>query len=116
MELNQQLILESFQPVYFWRYTSYVTDWLFWEDPKNLSAYWINVFGQIKENVMERGYELVFKDNRFPTQVSHNWDNKVVVELHNKYGAKLFMGWKDGNLCLGFGRGGDEWVLPAKIL
>ena len=59
MELKfQQLILESFRPVYFWRYTSYVVDWLFWEDPKNLSAHWINVFGQIKENVMERGYEL----------------------------------------------------------
>lgn len=92
-------------PVKFYPYTSLVTSTIFWLRDES--------YAKIPEEI-----KTIFQEVKQKALNSEKiqWDNKVVLECSVKdFPHHIFMGYKDGALCLGFGVHSDSWVKPIDL-
>lgn len=96
---------DRINPIKFYPYTSLVTSTIFWLQDESYSK----VPEEIK-SIFEKVKNKALKSDKV------RWDNKVVLECSVKnFPHNIFMGYKDGALCLGFGVTTDSWVKPIEL-
>lgn len=93
---------EHITPVKFYCYTSLVCNTIFWLRDNAITPEIKNTFEQVKAKAL--------------LSKKVQWDNKVVLECKVKnFPHHIFMGYKDGALCLGFGVTHDKWITPIEL-
>ena len=109
MQLKTELYwfdVQKIMPVRFYRYTSIVTNYIFWLNPVMNNDF---VPTRIRE-IFDHVKQLALMSGKI------SWDNKVVVECSvDDFPHNIFMGYKDHALVLGFSVEHDSRNPPIEL-